>query len=477
MPDRLRFYLDGEVVTLGGIDPTMTVLDWLRYETRRTGSKEGCAEGDCGACTVLVGELQDEGINWRAVNACILFMPMLDGKALMTVESLKAQHPVQKSMIEFHGSQCGFCTPGIVMSLVGRSMGACGTVGVDPADVLAGNLCRCTGYGPILKAAEENPPAPVDEVPLREALKKIQREDMLVLSYEDPLAGLTRRGFVPRHEDDLVEILLENPEVRLIAGATDVGLWVTKQHRVLEDVAFIGHLMRGIEATPEGLSIGAGVRYSEARQALAALHPDLGELVRRIGATQVRNSGTIGGNIANGSPIGDMPPALIALGAELTLRRGERRRTIALEDYFLDYGKQDRQAGEFVESVFIPALDATDFVRIVKLSKRFDSDISAVCVAAHLRITGGVVAQARLAFGGMAGIPKRAKRAEAVLTGKAFTLQSLADAAEALRVDFTPLSDVRGSSEYRLTVAGNILKKLWFDYHGQGGGVQEAMHG
>ncbi|MFT3997309.1 MAG: xanthine dehydrogenase small subunit [Asticcacaulis sp.] len=477
MPDKLRFYLDGEVVTLSDVDPTMTVLDWLRYRAQRTGTKEGCAEGDCGACTVLVGELGDEGLNWRAVNACILFMPMLDGCALMTVESLRGGHPVQKSMIELHGSQCGFCTPGIVMSLVGRSMGACGTVGADPADVLAGNLCRCTGYGPILKAAEDNPCAAFDDAPVMAALTKIRREDLLILTYEDPLAGLTRRAFVPRNTDDLAEILLENPDVRLIAGATDVGLWVTKQHRVLQDVVFVGHLMRELRPGPEGLTIGAGVRYSDAQAALSALHPDLGELVRRIGATQVRNSGTIGGNIANGSPIGDTPPALIALGAELTLRRGETRRTIALEDYFLDYGKQDRQAGEFVESVFVPALDATDFVRIVKLSKRFDSDISAVCVAVHLRITGGVVSFARLAFGGMAGIPKRARHAEDALTGQAFSPERLAEAAKVLALDFTPFSDVRGSSDYRLTVAGNILKKLWFDYSGQGGTVLEVGHG
>lgn len=477
MADKLRFYLDGEIVVLSDIDPTMTVLDWLRYRAQRTGTKEGCAEGDCGACTVLVGELEDDDINWRAVNACILFMPMLDGRALMTVESLKGAHPVQQSIVELHGSQCGFCTPGIVMSLVGRSMGGCGTVGVDPADVLAGNLCRCTGYGPILKAAEQCPHAPFDDAPVVEALRKIRRQDLLILTHEDPLAGLERRALVPRHTDDLAEILLENPDVRLVAGATDVGLWVTKQHRVLPDVAFIGHLMREIEQGPQGLTIGAGTRYSDVHQALTDLHPDLGELVRRIGAVQVRNSGTIGGNIANGSPIGDTPPALIALGAELTLRRGEARRTLLLEDYFLDYGKQDRQPGEFVESVFVPALDATDFVRIVKLSKRFDSDISAVCVAAHLRITGGIVSFARLAFGGMAGIPKRAHQAETVLTGHAFTPERLAMAAEALKQDFTPFSDVRGSSDYRLTVAGNVLKKLWFDYKAQDGDLREVAHG
>ncbi|MDC7684658.1 xanthine dehydrogenase small subunit [Asticcacaulis sp. BYS171W] len=474
MPHKLRFYLDGEIVSLSDIDPTMTLLDWLRYRAQRTGTKEGCAEGDCGACTVLVGELSGERIDWRALNACILFLPMLDGKALMTVESLKGQHPVQSAMVDLHGSQCGFCTPGIVMSLVGRTMGACGTVNVDPADVLAGNLCRCTGYGPILEVSEQNPAAAFDDVHIVDALKKIRRDDMLILTHEDTLSGLTRRWFTPRSVDDLAALRLEMPEARIVAGATDVGLWVTKQHRVLDNIIYIGGLMTGIEETPQGLTIGAGVRYAEAQAALARLHPDLGELVRRIGAVQVRNAGTIGGNIANGSPIGDTPPALIALGAELTLRHGETRRTIPLEDYFLTYGQQDLQPGEFVESVFVPALDATDFVRVVKLSKRFDSDISAVCAAFHLRIAGGIVTFARLAFGGMAGTPKRAHATENVLTGKPFTPEVLSVAAEALRQDFTPLTDVRGSSDYRLEVSGNLLKRLWFEYHGES---REAVHG
>lgn len=480
MPDSVRFYLGDHIETLRGVDPAMTVLDWLRYRAGRTGTKEGCAEGDCGACTVLVGALEADRIVWRAVNACILFLPMLDGKALMTVESLGGQHPVQTAMVACHGSQCGFCTPGIVMSLAGRAMQACGTVDTPVEDVLAGNLCRCTGYGPILKAAEMAAFAPMDDAHIRAALGRIRREDILALSYEDPLAGVTRLSFTPRSVEDLASLMLERPEARIVAGATDVGLWVTKQHRQLETMVFVGDLkdISEISETDAGLTIGAGVRYVDAHAALGRLHPDLGELVRRIGAVQVRNSGTIGGNIANGSPIGDMPPALIALGAELTLRRGEARRTIALEDYFLDYGRQDRQAGEFVESVFVPALDATDFVRIVKLSKRFDSDISVVCAAFHLRITGGIITFALAAFGGMAGTPKRAKAVEKALTGKVFSQSALEAAAVAIAADFTPLSDVRGGSDYRLLVAGNLIRRLWHDHAGDGESVLsvEAMH-
>ena len=442
----IRFLLDGEVIEAEVPDPTITLLDYLRYTLRRTGTKEGCAEGDCGACTVLVGDLDDGGVKWRAVNACILFLPMLDGKALRTIESLGGDHAVQREMIARHGSQCGFCTPGFVMSLYGRSLGAAGTEGVPVGDVIAGNLCRCTGYGPILAAGEAVPPAPEEGTDLVAALRTLQ-----------PAYGH------PKTADELAERLLAEPETRIVAGATDVGLWVTKQHRDLGPTVFIADIaeLRQIEETPEALILGAAVRYAEAREALARLHPDLGELVRRIGGVQVRNAGTIGGNIANGSPIGDMPPALIALGAELTLRRGTERRTIPLEQFFLSYGKQDRQLGEFVEGVRIPRPASDTLIRIVKLSKRFDSDISGVCGAFVLRIVEGIVIEARVAFGGMAGIPARAAGCEAALAGRPWTAETVETAAQALAGDYTPLDDLRGSADYRRAVAANLMRRLW----------------
>jgi xanthine dehydrogenase small subunit len=442
----IRFLLDGEAIEVEEPDPTGTVLDYLRYTLRRTGTKEGCAEGDCGACTVLLGELAGGAVEWRAVNACILFLPMLDGKALRTVESLGGAHPVQRELVERHGSQCGFCTPGFVMSLYGRSLGAAGTVGAPVGDVIAGNLCRCTGYGPILAAGEAVPMAVEVDDATAEALRALR-----------PAYGH------PATADELADLLLANPETRIVAGATDVGLWVTKQLRDLGPIVFIGDIadLRRIEESPDGLMLGAAVRYSEAREALARLHPDLGELVRRIGGVQVRNAGTIGGNIANGSPIGDMPPALIALGAELTLRRGTERRTIPLQGFFLSYGKQDLEPGEFVESVRIPRPSPDMLIRIVKLSKRFDSDISGVCGAFALRIGDGRVGEARVAFGGMAGIPARAPGCEAALTGRAWTEATVEAAAYALANDFTPLDDMRGSAAYRRKVAANLLRRIW----------------
>jgi len=452
----IRFVLDGEVIEVDDSDPTGTVLEYLRYTLRRTGTKEGCAEGDCGACTVLLGELDGEEVEWRAVNACILFLPMLDGKALKTVESLArggALHPVQRSMADGHGSQCGFCTPGFVMSLYARSIGAVGTEGIPVKDVIAGNLCRCTGYGPILEAGEANPPGPADD-----------SETAALLGTIAP-AGAGRSWFAPQSSDELADLLAEHPEARIVAGATDVGLWVTKGLQDLGTIIFVGDIadLRRIEDVEDGLTLGAGVRYTEAKDALARLHPDLGELVRRIGGLQVRNAGTIGGNIANGSPIGDMPPALIALGAELVLRKGSERRAMPLESFFLSYGKQDRHLSEFVESVRISRPAPGTKVRIVKLSKRIDSDISALCGAFAIRLEEGHVAEARIAFGGMAGIPARAPACEAALTGKPWSEAAIEAAAQAIAEDYQPLSDLRGSAEYRLAAAANLVRGLWLE--------------
>ncbi|MGE4480280.1 xanthine dehydrogenase small subunit [Acidocella sp.] len=473
----VRFLLDGEVIALDEVDPTGTVLEMLRTRLRRTGTKEGCAEGDCGACTVLLGTLTGDEIAWRAVNSCILFLPMLDGKALLTVESLGGDHPVQRELVARHGSQCGFCTPGIVMSLYGRAIGALGAE-QSVAEMLSGNLCRCTGYGPILAAGEAVGRTPREDAPLVAALKAL-REPAGAFAFQDRLAGRERLAFMPRDADELAALYERHPRARLVAGATDVGLWVTKRQRVLDELIFIGDLedLRSIEDRPEGVRLGACVRYAEAQGVLARLHPALGALVRRIGGAQVRNAGTIGGNIANGSPIGDMPPALIALGAELVLRKGDMRRRMALESFFIAYGQQDRQPGEFVESLFIPRPVEGEIVSISKLSKRFDSDIAAVCGAIKLRVQAGRMTDARIAFGGMAATPKRAAAVETFLTGAPFNEETLDEAARMLAADFAPLSDVRGGAAYRLAVAGNLLRRLWAERQGDVTSVLELARG
>ena len=431
----IRFFHHGAVVEVSNAHPTRSVLDWLREDARCTGTKEGCNEGDCGACTVMV---TDEAGS-RAVNACLMMLPQIAGKALRTVEGIAgpggALHPVQTAMVEKHGSQCGFCTPGSIVSMaVGHLNGRS-----DHDDILAGNLCRCTGYAPIVRAAEAAEAAPVPEW---------MTTDTAWTAPEIPADAL-----LPQSSDELATWYLAHPEAVLIAGATDVGLWVTKQLRDPPEVAFLNQCkdLQGISETADGFVIGAGVTIAALREWAEGPHPALAGLLRRFASEQVRQAATIGGNIANGSPIGDGPPALIAMGAKLTLRRGEGRRTLALEDFFLDYRKQDRLPGEFVESVTLPK-SAPDLA-CYKLSKRFDQDISAVCGCFNITVEGSKIATARVAFGGMAGVPKRAAAFEAALIGQPFTEEAIAAALPALAQDFSPMSDMRASAAYRMQTA------------------------
>jgi len=470
--DRIRFLLDGAVRSVGTADPTLTVLEYLRETERRCGTKEGCAEGDCGACTVVLGELVEGAVRHRAVNACILFLGAIDGKELVTVESLAAPdapaHPVQRALVECHGSQCGFCTPGFVMSLYAlwRQGDAPGRPEIEQA--LAGNLCRCTGYRPIVAAAEQacagddrsesRPAATVEQ------LQAIQPTETLAIERDG------RRFFAPTSLDALADLVLAHPEATLLAGGTDVGLWVTKQHRRLETVIYLGRVagLADIAVAGDRIEIGAGVSYTDAMPVLAQHHPEIDGLLRRLGSTQIRNAGTIGGNIANGSPIGDSLPALIALGASLVLRRAAVERVLPLEDYFLAYRQTALAPGEFVLRILVPLAGPETQFRTYKISKRFDQDISAVCGGFAVTLRDERVADVRLAFGGMAGIPARARACEQALIGRDWTEASIQAALPLLAQDFAPLSDMRASAGYRARVAANLLRKFQIETSGGG---------
>jgi xanthine dehydrogenase small subunit len=473
----LRFILNDEDVEITEIKATETLLDYLRLTKRLRGSKEGCAEGDCGACTVLVGRMSGPELVYETVNACICFVGMLHGTHVVTIEHLSAPngplHPVQQAMVDSHGSQCGFCTPGIVMSLYGLWMSEAHPTVPQIETALQGNLCRCTGYTPIVKAGlAMSSYGDVEADPLvahREAMKS------RLVAFDDgetvDIGEGKNRIIVPGSVDELARIYAENPSATLVSGATDVGLWVTKFMRRIGPVIFIGHLqeLKRIAENDSELRFYAGVSYSEALPALVEYFPQLAELWSRIAGEQVRNMGTIGGNIANGSPIGDTPPPFIALGAKLHLRKGEHRREIKLEDYFLAYGKQDRQPGEFVESVTIPYLPAGEKFATYKISKRRDEDISALCGAFRVFVNDvGVVGMARIAYGGMAATPKRAKAVEAALVGQPWNAATIDTAIAAFSTDYQPLTDMRASADYRLLSAQNLLRRFFLETTGQG---------
>jgi xanthine dehydrogenase small subunit len=469
MSTPIRFFYRGAVHEVNGVAPTQTVLQHLREDLHCTGTKEGCAEGDCGACTVVIGSLEGGELQLKAVNSCIQFTPTLDGKALFTVEDLQqadgALHPVQQALVECHGSQCGFCTPGFAMSLwgmylkqEGREPGRC-----EIDDALSGNLCRCTGYRPIIDAARRMvtlPHVEFDRAALADQLRALQREAGAVYSF----GGQTFHA--PRSLDELVAARVAHPGAVLLAGSTDVGLWVTKQMRELQDIIYLGHVaeLKSVRETGDAIEIGAGVSLQDAYAAVCSHYPqELSELWQRFASLPIRNAGTLGGNVANGSPIGDSMPWLIALGSRLVLRGSEGERELALEDFYLGYQQKDLRPGEFVQGLRVPLPRPNLAFRTYKLAKRFDQDISAVCAAFALELDGDVIRSARIAFGGMAATPKRAARAESALAGRPWTEENMKAAMAALPEDYAPLSDMRASGAYRMRTAQNLLRRFWLE--------------
>lgn len=488
----IRFYHRGEIVEISDVEPTRTLLEWLRESAGCCGTKEGCAEGDCGACTVLIAELPDDDakeavnrnivgeISLRPVNACIKFLPTLDGCGIITVEDLEGfagakrtdapsekLHPVQQAMVDCHGSQCGFCTPGFVMSLTATYERHC-EAGTRPtrgevSDDIAGNLCRCTGYRPILDAASrmfDLPKVRIDTAPIAAALRELRKTPMEF--YENS----AQKFWSPRNLQSFSAIRAAEPQARLLSGSTDIGLWVNKQMRDIGNILYIGGVseLKRVEEEDGSLAIGAAVPLEDAWPAVVARWPHLRDIWLRFASPPVRQVGTLGGNLANGSPIGDGAPIFMALGSSIVLRHGETTRELALKDFYLDYMKNAMRPGEFLQAIRVPLPTSRQLVRAYKVSKRFDSDISSVCAAFALEFDENKIVQsAKFCFGGMAATVKHAAGAEAAVAGTAWDENALRSAQWAIDSDFTPLTDLRGSADYRKIVVRGLLERFWLE--------------
>ena len=502
----LQFLRHGRVVTLAAVDTNRTLLEVLREDLHCTGTKEGCGEGDCGACTVVIGEAVDGKLQMRAVNSCIKLAHSVHNHAVWTVDDIAgpggALHPSQQAMVACHGSQCGFCTPGFVMSLFGLYQSCQGRpVSRSQAQAaLSGNLCRCTGYRPILDAAQQMHTLPNALIDTSEVLSKLE---LLAHSPQGLQADLSYKS--PKTLPELLQERSRHPGAQIVAGCTDVGLWVTKQHRQFDQVLDLTQVaeLRRVEDYPHHIAIGAAVSLTDAFAALVADRPQLAEFAHRFAGLPVRNSGTLGGNVANGSPIGDSMPLLIAMGASVVLMawrgtKGKGRmvhRELRLEDLYTGYRTNVLAADEILAWIKVPKAQANDTraapghptqasapaggsaahavasvgadsLRVYKISKRFEDDISAVCLALDVAVVNGVVQRASMGAGGVAATPVRARKTEAALVGQPWTQATIAQAIQTLRAEFSPISDMRASAAYRSAVLGNLLQRYWLERQG-----------
>ena len=485
MSEPLRFLLNGERVDVTGLSPQTTLLEYLRDERRLTGTKEGCAEGDCGACTVVLAERHGDALAWKPINACIRLLPSVDGKAVFTVESLASErgelHPVQQALVECHASQCGFCTPGFAMSLFGLYKTANAPARDAIHDALSGNLCRCTGYRPIVDAARR-----MYELPAASGWRGpgVARDGNRIVTDDDAqfatdLAALVRdsgfeyvnagqRWSAPRTVAALAHACATRPDAHIVAGMTDAALGVTKQHRALDDIIYVGDVneLAAVRETADGIEIGAAVSLTDAIVALDRIWPELHEAWQRFGSVPIRNSATLAGNVANGSPIGDAMPALLALDAIVVLRSTAGEREVALDEFYPAYRQTARTPGEFVAAIRIPRRPADLTLRAYKISKRCDQDISAAFICVALTLASAVVRDVRIGCGGVAATPVRARKTETLLTGRRWDRAAVERAAEALAGEFAPIDDMRASAAYRRTVLGNLLRRFWLETSG-----------
>lgn len=466
----ISFLLNNEITTIDQARADLTLLEYLREQQKLTGTKEGCASGDCGACTVVIAEVvqcpnaSESILEYRAINSCVTFLSALHGKQLITVEHLpdgKTLHPVQQSLVEHHGSQCGFCTPGFIMSMFALYQQAQQPDREGVIQALSGNLCRCTGYRPIIDATLS--------VCQNKQTDKFRRSETQTIERLNNITNdliSTDNLLVPTSRQELAAVIAKYPEANMFAGSTDLALQVTQNLQSFDKLIALGAIpdLNQLVEQPQGLMIGAALPFGKLEVSLLKHFPQLSELLWRFAATPIRNQASLGGNVANASPIGDMPPALLALNASIHVDNGQQKRTIAASEFFLDYRKTALKTSEWIEAIFIPFTEPTNFVRAYKISKRYEDDISAVCAVFNAQVVDGKVLKIDSGFGGVAAIPATVSALSSQLQGKTWSSsETYKIGKDILKHAFSPLDDVRASKTYRINMLTNLWKRFWLE--------------
>ena len=462
----IKFVHKNKIVELSNPDSNETLLNFIRTKLKKTGTKEGCAEGGCGACTVVLGELENNNINYKAINACIAFVPSLEGKQLILVEDLVSKnelHPVQKAMVNYHGSQCGFCTPGFVMSLFAMYKNYSSYSEAIIKDSIQGNLCRCTGYRPIIDAAKSlNKKSGFDHFSKNKKitlglLKKIQKRNIAIINNN-------KKYFAPKSVNELKNILRQEPNSKLISGGTDISLIVTKERKDLNSLIYMNSIneLNYIKENNNYIEVGATTPLINFESFIKKYFPDFSQILKRYGSVQIRNICTIAGNIATASPIGDTLPLLLVLDSQIVIKDKSKTQILPLNGFFIGYRKTKLKKGQFIHSIRIPLLKKNIF-KAYKISKRIDDDISSVCASFNIEINNNKIKKIRIAYGGMSSIPKRAFNCEKILLNSFLSDKTINKAKKLLEKDFKPITDARASKKYRMEVAKNLLEKCFLE--------------
>ena len=464
--DTIQFLLNDKIYKVKNPDPNKTILNYVRNDLKKTGTKEGCAEGGCGACTVVLGELNNNKIIYKSINACISFLPILNGKQLILIEDLvfrNKPHMVQEALIKFHGSQCGFCTPGFTMSLFSMQKNYKLINNENIEEALSGNLCRCTGYRPIIDAAKS-----LNNKKDQDHFKKNQNRTIhLLKKIKDIDIEINHQGkkyFAPKTILNLRRVLKKYPNSKILSGGTDLSLEVTKFRKEIKTIIYLNSVskLNFIKKSKNLIEIGATTSLFEFQNLIKKHFVDFYDVLKRYGSVQIRNVGTIAGNIATASPIGDTLPLLLSLDAKIIIQGINKKKILPLSQFFISYRKTKLKKGEFIYSIRIP-LDKKNIFKAYKISKRFDDDISSVCGSFSFLIKRNIIMKASIAYGGMSEIPKRAKTIEKDLINSKFSENTFSRAVNLIDKDFSPLDDMRASRNYRLTVAKNLLLKAFYE--------------